>query len=138
MWPVVASIERIDGGSPSEFSEHEYDGRIEQVVLFEFGDKSCECGVECLGLLSMSVEVVGVGVPTGKSDFDGTDSCLDQSPRDQAASAKLRIAVELDGGVGFVVDLEGVELTGAHHGQGAADHQLMLRGVGGCESSTAE
>ena len=65
--------------------------------------------------------VLGMAVPAGERDFHTPHAHLDQPSRGQTAPAEGGVSVSIAQALGFVADIEGLDLRRVHHGPGGRD-----------------
>ena len=125
--PVVASTRRVDVGCPPELADHQHDRRLQEVSFGEVFQKRGQTGVEILRAVRVRFEIAGVRIEAVQRDLNRANALFQQPPRHETALAERAVSIgRLDGG-GFVLEVEGSELLGAHHAQRGVDRVLVQR-----------
>ena len=106
-WPVVAAVEApVDGRGAAEFTQHEHNRRLKQVVLAQVAKQSGQGRVEHAGVLAVPIEVVGMRVESRKGDFHRADARFNQPPRQKTAAAEGTCTIRVAEPLGLAVELK--------------------------------
>lgn len=125
--PVISSPDWVYFGGTAKFPSDEDEGFFEEASFGQLGNERGDGRIEDLAILFAEVEVVGVGVPAAKVDFNAAYADFDQLHRSQAGTTKGSITEGVAQGLRGCADIEGAELVGGHHLACGFDAALVER-----------
>ena len=109
----------VPSGFAAELTAPDDEGGVEETALLEVGEEGRERAVDFTGLGAHAGVDVLVMVPTGVPDLHHAHATLDEAAGDEELFALLVATAGGDAvggarGLGFLVDVEGVERLGLH------------------------
>ena len=113
--PMVPTAGRIHLGRPAELTPTDDNRPLQQTPLAQVADQRGKGRIKYLLAARLDLAIGHMTVPTVKRHFNTTDTRFNQSPGDQTAPAKRRVAKRLDHPLRNVVKLKRMELLRIHH-----------------------